>query len=78
VAASGYRWATVSRFLLAYPLTVEPVTRADAEWAATRWRPGEGLSLGDRLCLALGERLDATVLTADRRWGDDGRIHQIR
>lgn len=51
---------------------------ADAEWAAPRWRAGEGLSLGDRLCLALGDRLDADVWTADRRWGDPGRIGEIR
>jgi len=29
-----------------------------------------GLSFGDRACLALGLRLGATVLTADRAWGD--------
>lgn len=29
---------------------------------------GLGLSLGDRYCLALGQRLGATVLTADRPW----------
>jgi PIN domain nuclease of toxin-antitoxin system len=27
-----------------------------------------GLSLGDRACLALGQRLGAPVLTADRQW----------
>jgi PIN domain nuclease of toxin-antitoxin system len=27
-----------------------------------------GLSLGDRFCLALGRRLRAPVLTADRQW----------
>ena len=27
-----------------------------------------GLSLGDRFCLALGRRLRAAVLTADRQW----------
>ena len=27
-----------------------------------------GLSLGDRYCLALGVRLGAPVLTADRAW----------
>ena len=57
---------------------VEPVTVADAEWAAVRWQPGEGLSLADRLCLALGDRLDATVLTADRSWGKGGRLRQVR
>lgn len=28
--------------------------------------------------LALGDRLDRDVLTADAAWGDDGRIKQIR
>ena len=54
------------------------MTEADAEWAAGRWTTGEGLSLADRLCLALGERLDATVWTADADWGEQGRVRQIR
>lgn len=29
-----------------------------------------GLSLGDRVCLALGQRTGQTVLTADRAWLD--------
>ncbi|MGH9018939.1 MAG: hypothetical protein ACRDY1_14405 [Acidimicrobiales bacterium] len=37
-----------------------------------------GLSLADRLCPALGERLDVLVVTADSSWGEDGRIRQIR
>ena len=61
-----------------YVLGVPAVTAEDGEWAARRWRRGEGLSLGDRLCLALGERLDRDVLTADSAWGDGGRIQQIR
>lgn len=35
--------------------------------AATRHR---GLSLGDRACLALAIRENATALTADRNWAD--------
>jgi ribonuclease VapC len=31
-----------------------------------------GLSLGDRACLALAERLEATALTADRAWTEAG------
>lgn len=31
---------------------------------------GLGLSLGDRLCLALALRLDLPVITADRVWAD--------
>ncbi len=50
--------------------TFADVTVADAQLAGEmrqhEWaRP---LSLGDRLCLALAHRLDATVLTCDRAW----------
>ena len=31
---------------------------------------GRGLSLGDRACLALAARLDATALTTDRVWSE--------
>lgn len=69
----------VARSLLAsYEVSIEPVGESDAIEAAALWRPGTGLSLGDRLCLALGNRLDVPVLTADRAWGDGGRIRQIR
>lgn len=78
VLASGRNWPLVSALLANYPLRVEPVTRADAEWAALRWRPGEGLSLADRLCLALADRLDSEVLTADRSWGTSDPVIQIR
>lgn len=39
--------------------------------ATARLRPatrGAGLSLGDRACLALGQTLGCTVVTADRAW----------
>ena len=36
------------------------------------------LSLGDRLCLALGHRLAVPVLTTDRAWGNQPPIVQIR
>ena len=42
----------------------------------------KGLSLGDRACLALGQRLQASVYTADKIWGelhlDNITIHVIR
>lgn len=78
VRAAGRDWDLLRALLTSYPLTVEPVSVADAEWAAARWRRREGLALGDRLCLALGERLDVEVLTADLTWGTRGRIRQIR
>lgn len=71
LAAEG-DWSMVTALLTSHDLVIEPVTRLDAEAAARRWRRGEGLSLGDRLCLALGARLGATVLTADRAWKDEG------
>jgi ribonuclease VapC len=66
-------WVASRDLLLSYALVVEPVLPVDAERAAAAWRRGEGLSLGDRLCLALGARLDAQILTADGAWrGRDG------
>jgi len=51
-------------------VVVEPFTYDDALAAAALSPPTrpQGLSLGDRACLALAERLDATALTADRQW----------
>ena len=78
VRAVGRDWDLVRALLTSYDLTVEAVIGDDAEWAARRWRKGEGLSLADRLCLALGERLDIEVWTADTHWGSTGRVHQLR
>ena len=78
VRAAGRDWDLVRALLVSYDLTVEAVIEEDAEWAARRWRKGEGLSLADRLCLALGERLDIQVWTADTSWGSTGRVHQLR
>ncbi|MFT4287934.1 type II toxin-antitoxin system VapC family toxin [Nocardioides sp.] len=78
VIAVGGDWGLTRALLESYGLAVEAVTADDGEWAARRWRRGEGLSLGDRLCLALGERLGCDVLTADAAWGEGGRIRQAR
>jgi PIN domain nuclease of toxin-antitoxin system len=78
VRGHGGQWMPARALLLSYPLEVEPVTDEDAEIAAEMWSPGSGLSLGDRLCLALAQRLETDVLTADPAWGDQGRIRQIR
>jgi ribonuclease VapC len=78
VGASGGDWGLARALLQSFGLAVEPVVEADAEWAAMRWRRGEVLSLGDRLCLATAERLQATILTADKAWGTSSRITQIR
>ena len=78
VLAAGRDWDLVRALLVSYDVRVEPVLVDDAEWAARRWRGGEGLSLADRLCLALAERVDADVLTADAQWGSGGRVRQVR
>ena len=60
----------VARLIASFGLEVADVTRQDAEQAAALWRRGGGLSLADRLCLALGLRLGVAVVTADARWAD--------
>lgn len=51
-------------------LRVEAFTDADAVMASALRNATKkaGLSLADRACLALGQRLDAVVMTADRIW----------
>lgn len=51
-------------------VVVEPFTYDDALAAAAFSPPTrkQGLSLGDRACLALAQRLEATAVTADRQW----------
>jgi len=78
VRSAGRAWDLARALLTGYQLRVEPVVVDDAEWAARRWRSGEGLSLADRLCLGLAERLDAEAWTADAAWGTEGRVRQIR
>lgn len=78
VLASGADWDVARSLLLSYGLTIEPVTAADAEAGARLWRRGSGLSLGDRLCVALAVRLDTRALTADRAWGDAKPIERLR
>ncbi|MFV0308780.1 MAG: PIN domain-containing protein [Desertimonas sp.] len=78
VLMHGRDWTLVQALFDGYDLTVDPVTRADAGWAAARWRRGEGISLADRLCLALGARTGESVLTADREWAGFEGVTLIR
>ena len=66
----GLNWAETRLLLFSFGLTVEPVTVADAELAARLWQADSSLSLADRICLALGARLDADILTCDKQWSD--------
>jgi len=72
------RWDLARALLLSFDLKVEPVTLQDAERAAELWEPRSGLSLGDRLCLALGERLGEEILTADQTWAGRPGVQLIR
>jgi len=78
ILAAGRDWNLVRALLLSYEVHIEPVTADDAELAAKLWQHGDGMSLADRLCLALAERAEAEVLTADTVWGTSGRVRQIR
>ncbi|MGV8885445.1 MAG: PIN domain-containing protein [Rhodoglobus sp.] len=78
VRASGQDWARASALLLSYGLVVEPVTLDDAEMAAKLWVRGSGLSLADRLCLALGARLQTSILTCDTEWAGRPGVELVR
>lgn len=78
VLASGRDWSQARALLLSYRVEVDPVTAADGEWGARHWRQGAGLSLADRLCLALARRLELDAYTADAAWGEGDGIVQIR
>ncbi|MEI4273701.1 PIN domain-containing protein [Klenkia sp. LSe6-5] len=76
---AGRDWTAARQLLLmGFDLQIEPVTAADAERAAALWPSSPTLSLGDRLCLATADRLDAEVWTCDTAWGTSGRVHQVR
>lgn len=70
LVARGATSSDVSALIMDLPLGVETFTSEDAENAGLLRGPTEalGLSLGDRACIALGRRLDAHILTADRAW----------
>jgi len=60
----------VARLLTSVGIEVVDVVEGDGRSAAALWRIGSPLSLADRLCLALGLRLDLPVATADNAWAD--------
>jgi PIN domain nuclease of toxin-antitoxin system len=64
--------AQVSTVLGAFPCEVVDFDRATAMRTGLMRRVTKalGLSLGDRACLALAERLGRPVLTADRAWAE--------
>lgn len=64
--------------LVASGVRIEPVSAEDARLSAGIKESVSGLSLGDRLCLALADRLGDVALTADSAWGVSDRVLQIR
>lgn len=62
--------------MIQLPLTIFDVDIGLALEAARLFRETRrfGLSLGDRLCLAVGLRESRPVLTADRAWANVGKI----
>lgn len=70
LAERGSPAADIRRHLTRLPFHVVPVDE-ELGYAAGFLRPSTrrlGLSLGDRICLALASRLGATALTANRAW----------
>lgn len=64
-------------------VAVEPFTDEDALAVAALYPAvsAKGLSLGDRTCLALAQRLDAPAVTAEQAWTElplDIAVHLIR
>jgi ribonuclease VapC len=60
--------------------SIEPLTAADCV-AVARLRPVTrplGLSLADRACLALAERLGVPALTADRKWLEADVVPEVQ
>ncbi len=68
VAAHGGDPTAIAGALVAAGVEVEPLWREDAERAAALWTTSPELSLTDRCCLVLAERLEVAAATADRGW----------
>jgi ribonuclease VapC len=73
-AKAGARREDVIEVLAGVPLTYIAPDEALAVEAGMMRAAGEayGLSLGDRICLALAKQVRGTALTADRAWRDIG------
>jgi ribonuclease VapC len=68
--AEGVPLEAVRQSVESFDLPVHPFDTELAYRAAAlrRLARGRGLSPGDRACLVLAERLEATALTGDRAW----------
>ncbi|MCL2788433.1 MAG: PIN domain-containing protein [Micrococcales bacterium] len=70
VVARRRDWSLAESALIGKGLGIVPIETVDAVEAGRMWATHPALSLGDRLCLSVGQRLGATILTADRQWRD--------
>lgn len=70
LSRAGADSVAIAAMLKALGLRVVAFTEDDAQLAADLWpeTKKKGLSLADRACLALGKRLQLTVVTADKAW----------
>jgi ribonuclease VapC len=68
----GYRADAAGRKFKTLGVQVEPVTEDDAEVAARLDRAvaNKDLSLADRFCLAVAERLELPAYTSDQAWAN--------
>ena len=69
-ARLGVTAEDVDAELDALSVTVSHFGRLDARLAASFFRDRSGLSLADRVCLALARSLSSPAYTADRIWQD--------
>lgn len=69
--ARGAHVEPLRAYFEALGLGIMPFTAEDAQSSATLWPTTRslGLSLADRACLALAQRLGLPAATADRIWG---------
>jgi len=70
VVSRGKDWSVAEAALLGRGLEIIPVETVDAVAAGQLGAEHPSLSLGDRLCLAVGLRLQAAIVTADRVWAE--------
>jgi len=76
--AAGGDWRIAAAVLEGMGLVVDSPTTVDAVKAAELWQEVPHLSLADRFCLATAHRLGVPALTADRSWGSNEMVTQIR
>lgn len=68
ITQAGQDAERAGELLLALGLTVIPVLPEDAVAIARWWAVKSHLSVGDRTCLAVGQRLRARIVTAEKAW----------